>query len=159
MKSANKNFAAAYLILVIIPVLGLAGVLRSGRKLVAPTAIAGRWKMQVNAPALAALPCAGSVATLRDVGFTTSQSGRYFTLSFANSVLPSTSGSIEGTTIKVSMSLPAEAVKEAGCSGGHVFSLTATLDSKAAPSFMTGFLAVNDCATCAPAEFRAFREN
>lgn len=159
MKSANKNFAAAYLILVIIPVLGLAGVLRSGRKLVAPTAIAGRWKMQVNALALAALPCAGSVATLRDVGFTTSQSGRYFTLSFANSVLPSTSGSIEGTTIKVSMSLPAKAVKEAGCSGGHVFSLIATLDSKADPSFMTGFLAVNDCATCAPAEFRAVREN
>lgn len=159
MKSANKNFAAAYLILVIIPVLGLAGVLRSGRKLVAPTAIAGRWKMQVNALALAALPCAGSVATLRDVGFTTSQSGRYFTLSFANSVLPSTSGFIEGTTIKVSMSLPAKAVKEAGCSGGHVFSLIATLDSKADPSFMTGFLAVNDCATCAPAEFRAVREN
>jgi hypothetical protein len=96
---------------------------------------------------------------MRDVGFTTSQSGRYFTLSFANSVLPSTSGFIEGTTIKVSMSLPAKAVKEAGCGGGHVFSLIATLDSKAAPNFMTGFLAVNDCATCAPAEFRAFREN
>lgn len=159
MKPANKNFAIAYLILVIIPILGLVGVLRSGRKLVAPTAIAGRWKMQVNAPALAALPCAGAVATLRDVGFTTSQSGRYFTLSFANSVMPSTSGFIEGATIQVSILPPAEAVKEAGCSGGHVFSLIATLDSKAAPSFMTGFLAVNDCATCAPAEFRAFREN
>jgi len=159
VKPANKNFAIAYLILVIIPVLGLAGVLRSGRKLVAPTAIAGRWQMQVNAPALAALPCAGSVTTLRDVGFTISQSGRYFTLSFANSVMPSTSGFIEGATIQVSILPPAEAVKKAGCSGGHVFSLIATLDSKADPSFMTGFLAVNDCVTCAPAEFRAFRKN
>ena len=159
MKSTNKNFATAYLILVIIPVLGLVGVLRSGRKLVAPTAIAGHWKMQVNAPALAALPCAESVAALRDVGFTISQSGRYFTLSFANSVMPSTSAFIEGATIQVSILPPAEAVKEAGCSGGHVFSLVATLDSKADPSFMTGFLAVNNCATCAPAEFRAFREN
>ena len=158
MKPASKNFAIAYLILVIIPVLGLAGVLRSGRKLVAPTAIAGRWKMQVNAPALAALPCAGSVATLRDVGFTTSQSGRYFTLSFANSVMPSTSGFIEGATIQVSILPPAEAVKEAGCSGGHVFSLIATLDSKADPSSIAGLLSVNGCAVCFPAEFRAIRE-
>jgi hypothetical protein len=88
-----------------------------------------------------------------------SHSQAIFALRFANSVMPSASGLIEGTTIKVSIPLPPKGVKEVGCSGGHVFSLIATLDSKAAPSFMTGFLAVNDCATCAPAEFRAFREN
>jgi hypothetical protein len=158
VKPAKKNFAIAYLILVIIPVLGLAGVLRSGRKLVAPAAIAGRWKMQVNAPVLAALPCAGSVATLRDVGFTISQSGRYFTLSFANSVMPSTSGFVEGATIQVSILPPAEGVKEVGCSGGHVFSMIATLDSKANPNSMAGLLSVKDCAACSPAEFRAVRE-
>jgi hypothetical protein len=71
---ASKNFAAAYLILVIIPILGLAGVLRSGSKLIAPSAIGGHWKMQANAPSLAPLPCAGSMATMRDVDFTISQS-------------------------------------------------------------------------------------
>jgi hypothetical protein len=155
---AGKNFAVAYLILVIIPILGLAGVFRSGSKLIAPSAIGGHWKMQANGPSLAPLPCAGSMATMRDVDFTISQSGRYFTLRFANPVMPSASGLIEGTTIKVNISLPAEGVKEAGCSGGHVFSMMATLDAKADPNSMAGLLSVKDCAACSPAEFRAVRE-
>ena len=154
----NKNFAAAYLILVIIPVLGLAGVLRSGNKLIAPSAIGGHWKMQANAPSLIPVPCAGSMATMRDVDFTISQSGKYFTLSFANPVMPPASGFIAGTTIKVKISAPAEGTKEAGCSGGRVFSLIATLDSKTNPNTMTGLLSRNDCAMCPPAEFRAVRE-
>lgn len=155
---ANKNFAAAYLILVIIPILGLAGVLKSGSKLIAPSAIGGHWKMQANAPSLAPLPCAGSMATMRDVDFTISQSGRSLALRFANPVMPSASGLIEGTTIKVSIPLPPKGVKEAGCSGGHVFSLIATLDFKATPNSMAGLLSVNDCAACPSAEFRAVRE-
>jgi len=154
----NKNFAAAYLILVIIPILGLAGVLRSGNKLIAPSAIGGHWKMQANAPSMAPLPCAGSMATMRDVDFTISQSGRYFALRFANSVIPSASGLIEGTTIKVSIPLPPKGLKELGCSGGHAFSLVATLDFKATPNSMAGLLSVNDCAACPSAEFRAIRE-
>jgi hypothetical protein len=158
VKLASKSFAAAYLILVIIPILGLAGVLRSGRNLIAPSAIGGRWKMQANAPSLAPLPCAESVATMRGVDFTIVQSGKYVTLRFANPVLPSTSGLIEGKTIRVSMSLPAKGMKEAGCSGEHVFSLIATLDSKTNPNSMAGLLSVNGCAACSPAEFRAIRE-
>ena len=158
MRLANKNFAAAYLILVIIPILGLAGVLRSGSKLIAPSAIGGHWKMHANTPSLTPVPCAGSMTTMRDVDFTISQSGRYFALRFANSVMSSASGFIEGTTIKVSISLPAEGVKEVGCSGGHVFSMIATLDSKANPNSMAGLLSVKDCAACSPAEFRAVRE-
>ncbi len=155
---AGKNFAVAYLILVIIPMLGLAGVLRSGSKLIAPSSIGGHWRMQANAPGLAPLPCAGSMATMRDVDFTISQSGRYFALKFANPVMPSTSGFIEGTTIKANISLPAEGVKEAGCSGGHEFSMIATLDSKTIPNSMAGLLSEKDCAACSPAEFRAVRE-
>jgi hypothetical protein len=155
---ASKNFAAAYLILVIIPIVGLAGVLRSGSKLIAPSAIGGRWTMHANAPSLTAVPCAGSMATMRDVDFTISQSGRYLTLRFANPVMSSASGFIEGTTIKVSIPLPAEGVKEVGCSGGHVFSMMATLDAKANPNSMAGLLSVKDCAACSPAEFRAVRE-
>jgi hypothetical protein len=154
----NKNFAAAYLILVIIPILGLASVLRSGSKLIAPSAIGGHWKMQANAPSLAPLPCTGSMATMRDADFTISQSGRYFALRFANSVMPSASGLIEGTTIKASIPLLPKGVKEVGCSGGHVFSLVATLDFKATPNFMAGRLSVDDCAACPSAEFRAVRE-
>jgi hypothetical protein len=72
--------------------------------------------------------------------------------------MPSASGRIEGTTIKVSIPLPPKGVKEVGCSGGHVFSLIATLDFKANPNSMAGLLSVNDCAACPAAEFRAVRE-
>jgi len=156
--SANRNFAVAYLLLVVIPILGLAGVLRSGSKLTAPIAIGGLWKMQVDSFGLAALPCAGSVIAMQDADFTISQSGKYFTLNFANSVMYSTSGSIEGTTIKVSMLTSPKGAKEAGCSGERVFSLIAALDSKANPNHLVGLLSVNDCAVCSPAEFRAVRE-
>lgn len=158
MIAANKNFAVAYLLLVIIPIVGLAGVLRSGSKLVAPIAIGGRWTMQVNPPSLAALPCGRSIATMRDVGFTISQSGKYFTVSFSNSAMPSMAGFIEGTTVKISMLPSAEALKETGCSGGHVLSLIATLDSKVNPNSMAGLLSMNDCAVCSPIEFRAVHE-
>jgi hypothetical protein len=45
-----------------------------------------------------------------------------------------------------------------GCSGGHVFFMIATLDSKANPNSMAGLLSAKDCASCSPAEFRAVRE-
>jgi hypothetical protein len=84
--------------------------------------------------------------------------GQVLRTKFANSVMPSASGLIEGTTIKVSIPLPQKGVKEVGCSGGHVFSLIATLDFKANPNSMAGLLSVNDCAACPSAEFRAVRE-
>src|SRR5205814_8094299 len=94
----NRRFAVAYLLLVIVPILGLAGVVRSGRTWTAPTAIGGLWKTHVKEGSLAALPCGGSLATAApDSRFTISQSGRNFTLNFASSAISSASGTIEGT--------------------------------------------------------------
>ena len=42
MAHSNRNFAVAYLFLVALPVLGLVGVLRSGRSLTAPLF---RWRI------------------------------------------------------------------------------------------------------------------
>jgi hypothetical protein len=155
---ANKRFALAYLLLVIVPIAGLAGVLRSGRKLTAPTAIGGLWKMHVNADRLAAWPCGGSLLTMRDAGFTISQSGKSFTLGFARPLISSASGTIDGTRIKASLLISAKRGEQAECSGGRVLSLTAAVDSAANPNLMVGLLYANDCPICAPAEFRSIRE-
>src|SRR5262245_60107765 len=101
---AHKSFAVAYLLLVILPIVGLAGVLRTGRTLAAPISIGGAWKMHVQAESLAGLPCGGSLPTLRAEGFTISQSGKDFTLNFSNPVMSSASGTIDGTRIKVNLS-------------------------------------------------------
>ena len=163
MTQTNKKFVLAYLLLVVLPVAGLAGVIRSGRNLTAPNAVSGLWKMQVNPDSLTALPCGKSLLAAQDGGFTISQSGKNFTLNFLGTAISPASGTVEGTTIRVSLSPAAGATKEAGCDAGRVLSLTATLDpkandSKVPPHSMTGVLAANECPACAPVEFRALRE-
>lgn len=45
----NKNFTVAYLFLVLLPVFGLVGILRSGQTLKAPASMDGVWMLQVAA--------------------------------------------------------------------------------------------------------------
>lgn len=156
MNRSNRNFVLAYLLLVALPVLGLAGVLRSGRNLKAPTAIGGVWKLQTNAAHLANLPC-GKAFAAPDAAFTISQSGRNFTLSFANSLMSSASGTIDGATVNASLKPSAGLSKETSCAG-RTLSLVATLDANVNPRSADGRISVNDCADCTPIEFHAIRE-
>jgi len=151
----NTKFVLAYLLLVVLPVAGLAGVLRSGRNLTAPHAVGGLWKMQIGPDTLAVLPCGKSLEAAQDAGFTIAQSGKNFTLTFPGAAISQASGTIEGTTVRASL-FPAE-TKE-GCRAGHVISLTATLDSKTNQHTMAGVLTTNDCPACAPVGFYALRE-
>jgi hypothetical protein len=154
----NRNFVAAYIVLVALPVLGLAAVLRSERNLAAPIALGGQWRIQIDAAKLAALPCEKSLFTSEGAGFTISQSGKNFTLNRVNSPMLGASGQIEGTVMKATIPTSAEGAQEAGC-GGRIFSLTATVDPKANPLSLEGKLSVDDCSTCLPVEFRAIRED
>lgn len=158
MTRTNANFALAYLFLVALPVLVLVGVLRSGDNLIAPISVGGPWRIQTVENNFAGLPCGKSLA-VRDAGFTVSQSGKNFTLSFDNSLASSASGTIEGTTIKASMSPSAALVGDAGCGAERVLFLTATLDSKVNPQSLLGMLSVKNCPTCAPVRFLAIRED
>lgn len=158
MTHSNRRFALAYLLLVIVPIAGLTGVLSSERKLTAPTAIGGLWKMHVSAEQSGCFAVQSIFDNIADVRFTISQSGDSFTLSFASPAISSASGTIDSTNIKASLSLSAEGAKEAGCGAGHVIFLTAILDSKTSANLMVGLLLVSDCPTCTPVEFRAVRE-
>lgn len=54
MSPANRKFVVAYILLVGLPVLGLIGVLRVGRKLAAPVAVRSTVKLEANPTAAAA---------------------------------------------------------------------------------------------------------
>ena len=153
MAHSNRNFAVAYLFLVAFPVLGLVGILRSGRALTAPLSVGGSWKIQAISDQSTSSPCAGSLAAL-DGALTISQSGPNFTLSFGGSPTTS-SGSINGTTI-TSVASPPPVAAAAGC-GNRTFSLTASLDPNSSPLSMSGTISINDCAACVPISFRAVR--
>src|SRR5208283_757233 len=47
MSRTNRNFVFAYTFLVILPLAGLAGILKTGRNLTAPVSIDGVWILQV----------------------------------------------------------------------------------------------------------------
>jgi len=157
VKHSNRNFAVAYIFLVALPVLGLAGVLRSQRNLKAPIAIGGTWKVQVNADQLAAIPCGKSLAA--NPAFSISQSGTTFTLSCVGSPWMSMMGTLGGTAIQASV-VPSPAVmKDGGCRAEQTLSLTAGVDSQSSPKRMAGVFRVKDCAGCVPAEFHALQED
>lgn len=132
MTHSNRNFILAYLVLVALPVLGLVGVLRSGRNLVAPTSVGGPWRIQADSNKLAALPCGMPLATGTDAGFTISQSGKNFTMNFNNSLMSVSSGEIQELNVKATILPSAGWAKTPGC-GQRVLSLIATLDPKASP--------------------------
>ena len=158
MKHANRNFALAYIALVGLPVLGLAGVLRGGRNLKAPMSVGGVWKVQANAEGLADFPC-GRLLFSGNPAFTIAQSGRNFTLNFSNSPFAAESGTVDGTTIRATFVPSGAALKDSGCGAGRTLSLTATADVKATAKTLAGVLRVNDCTGCAPLEFQAARED
>jgi hypothetical protein len=153
---SNRNFILAYVLLVALPLFGLAGILRSGRNLSAPMSVGGTWKINANPDQLAAFPC-GKFLLAQNAAFTISQSGKAFTLNSPNSALSANSGAIEGNTINATLIPSAVGPKEAGCAD-HSLSLTATLDTKASPRALQGTLRVQNCVECATVEFRGIRE-
>jgi hypothetical protein len=101
VKRKNLAFAVAYLILVVLPLLGIVAVLRNGRTLVAPVSVGGLWRIQANSDNVV-LPC-GKPLAVADASFTISQSGKHFTLNFASSFMSSTSGAVEGNFISATI--------------------------------------------------------
>lgn len=156
MKRKNLSFVVAYLFLVVLPLLVVAGVLRSGRALTAPVSVGGLWRIQ-DAGNVVPFPC-GKSLTAGDVSFTISQSGKSVILDFAGAIMSSTTGTVEGSTITAAIMPSAKWLKETQCEKGRVLILTATVDSKVNAHFLAGVLLVNDCPACASVHFRAVRD-
>lgn len=155
MTHSNRNFALAYVLLVALPICGLAGVLRSGRSLSAPISVSGVWRISANEDQLVANPCAKLLAG-PNASFTISQSGKMFTLALPNAGVPTSSGAVEGTTISANLT-PASASRDAACITQPI-TLTASVNSKTTPSSLQGVLRIENCANCTPIEFLATRD-
>ena len=153
MTNSNKRFALAYVLLVALPVVGLAGVLRSGRKLSAPVSVNGVWRLSFSGDQLAGLSC-GKLLPAQNAALAISQSGTQFTLNVPNSGLSAASGTVEENRIDATL---ISTVKDAGCAGLSL-ALTATVDTKASPRSMQGALRAQDCPACASVEFHGIRE-
>jgi hypothetical protein len=156
MTHSNRNFVLAYILLVGLPILGLVGVLKTGRTLKAPISVDGSWQLQADPVRLATLPC-GKALTEADTALVISQSGKNFILGISNAPKSSGSGVLEGRNLRASIAPSEEWSAQASC-GTNELSLIATVDPNANPRTLTGNLSVKNCSSCEPVEFRATRE-
>ncbi len=154
----SRNFAIAYTFLVALPVLGLVGVLRSGRVLSAPLSVEGIWKLQADSKRSLALPCARYIASPRGTAVAISQSGKDLTLSLVGEPGLTAAGVIEGTTLKAMFHPSREGAGQGQCQMHRGLLLNATVNGKANPRSLTGNLSVADCFSCPPVGIYGVRQ-
>ena len=152
MSRTSRNFVVAYIFLVGLPLLGLVGILRSGRHLHAPISVDGSWKIEATSKAPQTNSCA-AVSTFVSSPFAISQSGRSLVVTFGNNkaVVP---GSLDDKSVKTAV--PGESDSSSGGCGTAI--LTAVVDSNAEPKSMNGQLSFLGCQSCAPVRFTAVRQ-
>jgi hypothetical protein len=153
MSHSNRNFVIAYILLVGLPLLGLVGVLRSGRSLTAPFSVDGAWKFDVGAAHLSAAPCGDFLSAVSNSPVSISQSGASLVIGLGGKT---TTGTLAGKTIKAQFA-GAENPNARDCKD-RTLALTATLDPLTEPRTLSGKLSVEGCDSCAPVEFHAVRQ-
>lgn len=157
MSGTNKKFIFAYAFLVVLPLLGLAGILKSGRSMQAPASIDGLWSLQLDSGQLDSLPCGKVLAAVPDHAILISQSGDTFVLSFPGAPKITALGALDGTTLRASLN-DVGASKESGCADGQPFTMLATVDRRADSTILAGTFSPTNCPTCASVGFRAERQ-
>jgi hypothetical protein len=150
----NRNFVIAYILLVGLPLLGLVGVLRSGRSLNAPFSVDGAWKIDEGAGHAPVTPCGDFLSSVSNSPVSISQSGTSLVIGLGGG--KTTTGTLDGKTIKAQFA--GSANPNANDCSDHNLLLTATLDPMTEPRTLTGKLSVEGCASCAPIEFHAVRQ-
>jgi hypothetical protein len=152
----SRNFVVAYILLVGLPLLGLAGVLRSGHSLTAPISVDGVWKIETDAGRMAVPSCDKPASAFSSVVI--SQSGKSLVLTFNNAPKTVSSGVLEGESLRAS-GVPARDLSvKSGCGDDQPWTLTATVDSSTEPRSLTGVLSVTGCPSCVPVKFHAVRQ-
>jgi hypothetical protein len=149
----NRNFVIAYILLVGLPLLGLAGVLRSGRSLKAPFSVDGAWNVDAGAGHATAAPCEAFLSSVFNSQVSISQSGTSLVIGLAGKT---TTGTLSWRTIQAQFS-GADNPTATDCSDRGLV-LSAALDPLAEPRTLSGRLSFEGCASCAPVEFHAVRQ-
>jgi hypothetical protein len=154
MAHTNRNFIIAYILLVGVPLLALAGILRSGRTLNAPFSVDGAWKIDPGAARSSTAPCGDFLSSLSSSSVSISQSGTSLVIGLAGG--KTATGSLAGKSIKAHFA-GTENPSAAECKDRSL-ALTATLDPLTEPRTLSGRISLEGCDSCAPVEFRATRQ-
>lgn len=153
MSRTNRNFVVAYILLVGLPLLGLAGILRNGRHLTAPISVDGTWKIEANGNA-GSNPSCTAASTFLSSPFVIGQSGRNLIVTFGKN-----KATANGTLDNKSFNTSIPAGEEGSASQCGPAILTAAVNPTVEPRSMNGQLSFPGCPSCAPLEFHAVRQS
>ena len=156
MSASNRKFVLAYLLLVILPLIGLVGILRAGRTVTAPVSIDGLWSLRVDSAQIDSLPCGKALAAIPDKTMAIMQSGKTFVVTIPGGPNLTAAGTLEGTTLRAAL-VPARESRES-CAVGSELSLLATVDRRVDSNVLTGTLSAPNCQSCASVGFQAERQ-
>jgi hypothetical protein len=153
VSNTNGKFVVAYILLVGVPMLCLAGVLRAGRGASAPISVDGTWNTEANLSTIGNRACAGAISTLLTSHLTISQSGLKMVISSTKAATAALA-TIDGTRISAVL-VPSG---DSGCGGDQTLTLVADVNPATTPRTLHGHLTASDCPSCAPIVFDATRQ-
>jgi hypothetical protein len=154
MSGRSRNFVFAYALLVALPLLGLAGVLKTGRHLSAPRPIDGLWTFQIDASDQGG--CGSAFASIPEKVISISQSGKSFVLTVPSKPEFAATGALEGDALHAAITSRQSSLPS--CPGPTQLSLVAKVGREANSSVITGQLSDARCSSCAAVPFRAARK-
>jgi len=154
MSRTGRKFVVAYVGLVGLPLLALAGVLKAGSHLSAPISVDGSWKVEADPASPAAQSCAADLSALVTSPLVISQSGKNLVVSFTSATKASGFGAIERKNVSASI---ATLSPVASCGSSSRILLSALVDPTSEPRTLAGSLSVDGCIACAPIRLRAVR--
>lgn len=151
----SKNFALTYVFLVILPILGVVGILRSGQNLEAPTSVNGVWTIQAAATKVAMPSCMSALGLDVDAPITISQSGKKFAI---NTGKIRGTGLIEGTTLQASLMPVGTLLPTLNCGSDRPVLFTATVEIRASSRALSGVILLAGCPSCGSVKFHAIKQ-
>lgn len=157
---SKRKLVLAYICLVGLPLLALAGVIRAGQHLIAPISVGGAWNLETDFGSLGSGPCRTLLAEISQPFFSVSQSGANLVLTLNNPQKTALPGELQGRALTIgNRRVQTSENASGGCGNPGTISLAATVAQQGRQRVMTGTLGINGCASCPPVAFRATRQS
>ena len=144
-----------YLLLVVIPVLGVFALLQAGERLTAPVSVGGTWNLEINPQVAGSPACTGLSIRSEQPLLTISQSGPHLRLTFNDEGNTMLVGQIDDMTIVANV-IRHPAAGDARDNQTAVIHLEAVVDRHPEPDRLEGTLIMNGCLVSVP--FTAVRQ-
>ncbi len=150
----SVRFVFSYLFLVVMPIAVLFCVLRMGKTLIAPRAVDGVWKIEVDGKDLEHEIC---FSWLRNHEyFTISQSGNHLKYETRNSALIHGHGTLNVETLRILIGIPARQTS-GSCTAESSFELVAVIKQTSTRE-LWGTLGLAGCGSCPVLPFHATQQ-